>query len=369
MNGRFRRVGLLSVLLALWAAAAAAGQVRSAEEILADLDAAVLPPYNVNLDAPNTNYRQEFFRRRVEVLMRRAELIGELHRGHPDDPRTADHLPERWETLYLYDVEGGCSALFEETAALVAGRPDHPIARYAWYWRAMSAMRHYSAREHRDDGKIVAAVDDFIGLYPEDSRGREMLFEAASFHIADAERSFEVLRRIVREYPGSNVARDARARLRQVDEIGRPFDLAFEDAISGEKVTIEAMRGRVVVIDFWATWCAPCVEALPHLKELRERWKARGVEFIGVSLDLPEDQGGLERLKAFVKRHEITWPQFHQGGGWESEFSSSWGVNFIPCVFVIDQQGRLHAANVRDRLEEVVEALLKAEDEREEPQR
>ncbi len=363
MIGRIRRVRLLLTLLVLWGPVAL-GQVRPAEEVLAELDAAVLPPYDVNLDAPNTNYRQEFFRRRVEVLMRRAELIGELHRGHPDHPRTADYLPERWETLFHYDTVGGCGALFEETGALVSARPDHPVARYAWYWRAMSAMRHFSEREHRDDGKIIAAVDDFIGLYPEDSRGREMLFEAASFHLADAERSFDVLRRVVREYPGTNVARDAKARLRQVDEVGRPFDLEFEDALTGKKVSIEALRGRVAVIDFWATWCGPCVEALPHLKELHARWKPRGVEFIGVSLDLPKEQGGLDRLKSFVKRHEIDWPQFYQGGGWESEFSSSWGVTSIPCLFVIDQEGRLHAANVRDRLDEVVEALLRGDAER-----
>ncbi len=358
MGRRWHVVRVALLLAAAFFSATAAGQDRSPEEILAELHAAVLPAYNVNLDAPNTKYREEYFKQKREVLLRRAELIGELHRVSPDHPAAADYLPERWETLFRW--KEAWTEILDETQALLDASPDHPIARYAWYWRALSAMRRFSEPPDRDDAKIVQAVDDFISHCPGDSEGPYLLFEAASNYLEDADRAVAILRRIVAEHSGSPLEHLARTRLRRHDELGKPFSLEFKDALTQADISVASLQGRIVVIDFWATWCAPCVEALPRLRNLYAKWKPLGVEFVGVSLDLPEEQGGLKRLKTFVEEHEITWPQYYQGGGWDSEFSSSWGVTSIPTVFVIDREGRLHATGPGDRLESIVEALLAA---------
>ena len=81
------------------------------------------------------------------------------------------------------------------------------------------------------------------------------------------------------------------------------------------------------------------------MKELYAKYRDRGVEFIGVSLDLSEKQNN--KLKAFVAKNEITWPQYYQGNGWESEFSRSWGVNSVPHFVLIDAQGNLAVTNAR----------------------
>src|SRR4029077_11122640 len=83
-----------------------------------------------------------------------------------------------------------------------------------------------------------------------------------------------------------------------------------------------------------------------------------GVEFIGVSLDQPKEDGGLDALKKFVKDKGIEWPQYYQGNFWKSAFSSSWGINSIPCVFVVDAEGKLFSVDARGKLEKMIPELL-----------
>jgi alkyl hydroperoxide reductase subunit AhpC len=94
------------------------------------------------------------------------------------------------------------------------------------------------------------------------------------------------------------------------------------------------------------------------MKELYEKYHSRGVEFIGVSLDQSEAQGGLDSLKKFVREKEIGWPQFYQGNGWESEFSMSHGINSIPALFIVDANGNLRSTNAREDLEAWINRLL-----------
>jgi thiol-disulfide isomerase/thioredoxin len=169
----------------------------------------------------------------------------------------------------------------------------------------------------------------------------------------------ELLKRVATNYPDSRFAAAAKANLKKLESVGKPFPLAFDDAIKGTHVSIENLRGKVVVIDFWATWCGPCVQEMPTMKELYSKYHGQDVEFIGVSLDEPKEDGGLDKLKEFVARNGITWPQYYQGKGWESEFSSAWGVDAIPAVFVVDQQGKLASINARGRLDEIIPGLLK----------
>ena len=72
---------------------------------------------------------------------------------------------------------------------------------------------------------------------------------------------------------------------------------------------MKSLKGKVVVIDFWATWCGPCIGELPRMKQLYAEYHDKGVEFIGVSLDAPKDQGGLDKLKNFVAENTVEWPQ------------------------------------------------------------
>lgn len=360
-NRRVRLLHLAAVLVWLAGAAVGAAQDRTVEAILSEINSLEMPAYDVNRDTPNTNYVQELLGKRREITLRRSELIGELYRAYPLHPETANLLPERWDTMFslLSDYDG----VLAETQSLLKSHPDYPSERYAWQFRAMSAMMCYSRGSSYDAQKIVDPIEDYIKRYPDSSQGPSMLYEAASFHLRDREQSTALLRRIASNWPLSGAAREAKRKLRQVDEIDKPFELQFTDAITGSDVSIKSLRGKIVVIDFWASWSPQCDELAPRLKDLYEKWRPQGVEFIGVNLDPSPDQRGLDGLKGFLDRHGITWPQYYQGLGWQSEFSSSWGVDRLPCIFIVDHEGNLAATAVsNDELEDVVSDLVEKRD-------
>lgn len=179
--------------------------------------------------------------------------------------------------------------------------------------------------------------------------------------------STELTRRIAQEYPDSFRSRIAQGKNRKRERIGEPFELEFTDVISGRAVSMKNLRGKVVVVEFWATWCGPCVGEIPELKRLYAKYHDQGVEFIGVSHDLPENDGGLESLKSFVDKEQIPWPQYYLGrdkralrtGSPLNDFSESWGVDGIPAIFLIDPSGNLYSTEARGQLDTLIPRLLK----------
>ncbi|MEX1229119.1 MAG: TlpA disulfide reductase family protein [Planctomycetaceae bacterium] len=178
--------------------------------------------------------------------------------------------------------------------------------------------------------------------------------------------SAEVMRRVAQDYPNSFRGRLAQGQIRKRERIGEPFELEFIDEISGREVSMKTLRGKVVVVVFWATWCGPCVYEFPELKRLYAKYHEQGVEFIGVSHDAPESDGGMEELKSFVKKEQIPWPQYYQGhdnhavrtGSAVNDFSEYWGIDGIPTIFLIDPSGNLYSTEARGRLDALIPLLL-----------
>jgi thiol-disulfide isomerase/thioredoxin len=165
-----------------------------------------------------------------------------------------------------------------------------------------------------------------------------------------------IYRRIATDYAGTPWAKLAEGALRQLDGIGKPIELSFDDVVSGKHISMADLRGKVVILQFWSTTCGPCLAEMPQVRASYEEYKDQGVEFIGVSLDHPSH--GVDAVKKCIADHRMTWPQYYQGNGWESEFSQSWGVSAIPTLFVVDQDGNLHSTEARGQLGFIIPKLL-----------
>ena len=298
---------------------------------------------------------ERYTKEKSQATKSKADLIGALYRADPANPELATLLPMRWEALaHLVQGRHGKTVAKDLTGELnevIAKAKSDELKKDAAYWKA-----EVGSSSAEDNAAKLKAIDEFIALAPKDERGEQLLFNLSySLEYEPAEQK-GLYARIIKEYPDAARAEMARGSLRRLDAIGKPFDLAFTDALTGAEISMKGLKGKVVVIDFWATWCGPCVAEMPTLRKLYAEYKDRGVEFIGVSLD--EKVRGLELLEALVTKEGIAWPQYFQGDGSDSKFSTSWGINEIPAVFLVDQQGKLVSVEAQGKLETMIPELL-----------
>jgi thiol-disulfide isomerase/thioredoxin len=332
----------------------ARGEDRSADAILKEIDAVKVPEFN-DARREDRAYIQQYLTERSDATKRRADLIAVLYRVDPDHPKLATLLPERWGALVMMvRGPGGLNAAKELTAELdqvIARSKSDERKRDAAFWKAQVV-----SATSPDSAAKAKAVDEFIKFAPKDERGASLLFSLTFTSRNDPAQQKALYERIVKEFPDSSQAESVRGTLRRLDAVGEPFELEFIEVSSGSEISMKGLKGKVVVIDFWATWCGPCVAEMPTMKKLYARYKDKGVEFIGISLDYKV--GGLKKLQAFVKKEGISWPQYFQGDGWESKLSASWGIAAIPAVFVVDQEGKLFSVEARGKLETMIPELL-----------
>ena len=136
--------------------------------------------------------------------------------------------------------------------------------------------------------------------------------------------------------------------------IGDPMKIAFT-SMKGEEVDLESMNDKVILVDFWATWCGPCVREMPNVVAAHKKYKDQGFEVVGISLD--ENKAAVEK---FVTENGLDWPQYFDGKGWGNEIAQRFGINSIPATFLVGKDGTIVASNLRGpALDEAIEEALK----------
>jgi peroxiredoxin len=119
-----------------------------------------------------------------------------------------------------------------------------------------------------------------------------------------------------------------------VIESGKAFDFTLTD-LNGSAVRLSDLRGKVVIIEFWATWCPPCKESVPELNKVTETFRDKDFRLIGISVD----KGGeaLSNVRTFVKENAVAYPVMVDSG----KVNVAYAVSGIPAMFIIDKEGRI----------------------------
>ena len=183
--------------------------------------------------------------------------------------------------------------------------------------------------------------------------------------VDDSEKGIAVVRQIKKDYPNTRVGRDADRIISSIQqhEEGRKIRRALTDGtkfpdfaekdLQGNPLSVAKYEGKLVLVDFWATWCGPCVGELPSVIKAYNKHHADGFEIIGISLDQDE-----QKLKSFLKAKEIPWVQYFDGKGWQNKLAAKYGIDSVPATFLLDGDGKIIGQDLRG--EALEDALAKA---------
>ena len=194
----------------------------------------------------------------------------------------------------------------------------------------------------------------------------EVMFMKARLYLQvldNPEAAVEVFKQMKRDFPGMGNAEEniamlerlvAVRKIQQSLAVGTQFPDFNEKDIAGKPLSMTAFKGKVVLVDFWATWCIGCVLELPNVLKTYEKYHDKGFEVVGISLD--DDQ---KKLQNFVKQRKIIWQQYCDGQAWDSKLAQRYAVTVLPTTYLLDSDGRIIGKDLRGgALEEAVAKAL-----------
>ena len=287
---------------------------------------------------PTDALHEEAARLKLESLMmlgrlgdeKAAEQMGTFARTLVDSPsvelsKEARRLVLASEAQQAFSSGSldGAPALIEKTAAMLAADPN--------------------------DAQSAGLAMQLAGAFEQFPGGEEHARSAyATFGPILAKSSNERVKAMGESFAGT---------MRRLSLPGHPMVIKGT-LMNGQPFEQKTLAGKVVLVDFWATWCGPCVAEIPNVMEQYEKYHARGFEVIGISLD--EDR---EALEAFIKERNIPWPilfEKSEGEGWRHPLSTYYGISGIPTVILIGRDGNVITLDARgEKLGERLDALFK----------
>lgn len=287
------------------------------------------------------------------------EVIGNVQKGTEVMRMITTNYPE---TEYGHSAARILASMAGQGAAGGgAGAPagDHGAATLVELQHRIQEKINLAKNAEADFADEIAELDDAIARNkkadPEVASQMLALKEELYFKILrDFAKSWAILLQATNDFPNTAFAADARALLPQVAglaaiqkvqdglAVGTPFPDFTATNLSGEPLSAGRLKGRLVLLDFWATWCPPCRAELPNVIATYRKYHEAGFDVIGVSLD--EDRTTLEN---FLKQQEgMTWPQYFDGQRFGNKLASQYAVNSIPFTILIGPNGKIIAKDL-----------------------
>jgi thiol-disulfide isomerase/thioredoxin len=210
-----------------------------------------------------------------------------------------------------------------------AGQFDVALARYRELMQGLGQIEHEEFAASFSDNFAAAAIS------------------AGEFNVAR-----EVYSTILAHFKDSpNLRQKIAADMKRLERVGKPVPSVAVEDINGRTVRLDSFRGKYVLVDFWATWCVPCIAELPRLQAAYAAYKDAGFEIVAVSLDESKTA-----VTDFVKTRKLSWTQIHNS----PDLVEAFGVVSIPATYLVDPEGTIIRLDLRGKaLDETLARLIK----------
>jgi thiol-disulfide isomerase/thioredoxin len=314
------------------------------------------PPKEWNQVRPSKEEIAAFEKSQALALEKNVGLVRSFVTGNPTHPKLADAklLELRFS---IGAVQGGREALKDRTVKLIDERIAIPSVndQERFQLEMIKIELGVPAEDREDAAKIapvmVKAVKGLRVKYPGNEMPNQFLLMLAG-NLEDETQIREIAKDVIASTKEEKLRAEAEEMIKRFERIGKPLDIQFT-AVDGRKINLADMKGKVVLIDFWATWCGPCMAELPNVKAAYSRLHPKGFEIVGISFDQEKDA-----LQKTLKKEGMTWPQYFDGEGWGNKFGETFGIKAVPSMWLVDKKGNLRDISARTGLEAKVEKLL-----------
>jgi thiol-disulfide isomerase/thioredoxin len=261
------------------------------------------------------------------------------------DKQDDGHCRPCQKKMIKYGVEVGdwktAETAAEEIVAEAQGANDIALAHFqlAVILREEGVDKHKDeifVRAHEEIGKALASAPNFPDAVYVDGQ--------ILAHLKQDDAAKKQFEQFVKMRPEGDPNRQRALRYISDPELARarmapPFSITTAD---GQRLSLDELKGKAVLIDFWATWCEACREALPHMKEIAKKFQGQPLVVLSVSLDDDE-----RKWKDFVASNEMTWTQYRDGG-FKGPIATLFSIHAIPQTFTIDSDGILQDQHIGD---------------------
>lgn len=212
------------------------------------------------------------------------------------------------------------------------------IPNYRQYVLVRTQSRMENAKTAEEAGDIIKEFDSPI------IRDR-MMKNLILYRIASASPDSEYYYNLIMdEGSDEELKEEAKATYEKVQNLlaGNPSPKFVYDDPEGHSVALDDLQGNLVYIDVWATWCVPCLNEIPSMKELQEDYKDQNVKFVAISVDVLRDY---DKWKGMIQEKDLKGIHLFSDQNWKSDFVQAYGINAIPRFLLIDQNGNIISAD------------------------
>jgi peroxiredoxin len=268
-------------------------------------------------------------------------LVRDLAAYLRKNPRAEDR-DQAYAALFNKAIEHDWFTEHEEMARLyLKNDPDGPVKALA---QIITTMARASAGHFDEALASFKTLMNGLGKSDQEEFAASFTdtFATAALVAGEFATVREIYQTLQERFTESQTVRDKVAReLSRLERIGKSAPAAEAQDLAGKAVRLESLKGKYVLVDFWATWCAPWVSDLPRLQETYRKYHGAGFEIVGVSLDETRSA-----VMDFVKVRKLPWTQVHNATA-GADLVEAFGVSSIPASYLIDPEGNIVRLDLR----------------------